>query len=151
MRITESCDELFSLIPLVLLFLSQFVLGIGQTLYLSLGQPYIDDNSRRTNTAMMLAYAMSLRMCGPVAGYALGYITLKMYIDPTKTPLIGSDDPRWLGNTKKMLLLLGGKRKSKKLMCYRRLVAWMDFSGSTNVDFGIVNANVSATDKSKTN
>ncbi|XP_037025272.1 solute carrier organic anion transporter family member 74D-like [Bradysia coprophila] len=95
--ITESCDELFSIVPLLLLYLSQFVLGIGQTLYLSLGQPYIDDNTRRTNTPMMLAYAMSLRMCGPVAGYVLGYLTLKLYIDPTKTPLIDTNDPRWLG------------------------------------------------------
>ncbi|KAG4066811.1 hypothetical protein HA402_012878 [Bradysia odoriphaga] len=95
--ITESCDELFSIVPLVLLYLSQFVMGIGQTLYFSLGQPYIDDNTRPTKTPMMLAYAMSLRMCGPVAGYALGYLTLKLYIDPTKTPLIDTNDPRWLG------------------------------------------------------
>lgn len=47
---------------------------------------------------MMLAYAMSLRMFGPVVGFILGYFSLKVYIDPTKTPLINSKDPRWLGN-----------------------------------------------------
>lgn len=45
----------------------------------------------------MLAYAMSLRMFGPVVGFLLGYISLNMYIDPTKTPLINNKDPRWLG------------------------------------------------------
>lgn len=50
---------------------------------------------------MMLAYAMSLRMFGPVVGFVLGYFSLKVYIDPTKTPLINNKDPRWLGNLKK--------------------------------------------------
>lgn len=97
---SEKCDELFSLVPLVLMFMSQFVLGIGTTLYFSLGQSYLDDNTLRTNTPMMLAYAMSLRMFGPVAGYGLGYLSLNLYIDPTKTPLIDNKDPRWLGNVK---------------------------------------------------
>lgn len=30
-------------------------------------------------------------------GFFLGYASLKMYIDPTKTPLIDSYDPRWMG------------------------------------------------------
>lgn len=81
----------------MLIFLSQFVLGIGNTLYYSLGQTYLDDNTKKTNTPMMLAYAMSLRMFGPVIGFLLGYVSLRLYIDPTKTPLINSKDPRWLG------------------------------------------------------
>lgn len=32
-----------------------------------------------------------------VIGFFLGYASLKMYIDPTKTPLIDSYDPRWMG------------------------------------------------------
>ncbi|KAJ6647832.1 Solute carrier organic anion transporter family member 5A1 [Pseudolycoriella hygida] len=93
----ENCDEIFSIVPLALLFLSQFVLGIGNTLYYSLGQSYIDDNTSRAKTPMMLAYAMSLRTFGPVAGYGLGYLCLNLYIDPTKTPLIDNKDHRWLG------------------------------------------------------
>ncbi|XP_037025259.1 solute carrier organic anion transporter family member 74D isoform X2 [Bradysia coprophila] len=93
----EECDELFSIVPLVLIFMSQFVLGIGNTMYYALGQTYLDDNTKKTNTPMMLAYAMSLRMFGPVVGFVLGYFSLKVYIDPTKTPLINNKDPRWLG------------------------------------------------------
>lgn len=30
-------------------------------------------------------------------GFVLAYACLKIYIDPSKTPLIESDDPRWMG------------------------------------------------------
>ncbi|EDW28766.1 GL18770 [Drosophila persimilis] len=93
----EGCDDLFTYVPLVLIFLSQFVLGVGNTLYYSLGQTYLDDNTKKTNTPLMLAVAMSLRMIGPVVGFFFGYISLNTFIDPTKTPLIDSKDPRWLG------------------------------------------------------
>lgn len=94
---TEDCDELFSIIPLMLIFLSQFILGIGNTIYYSLGQSYLDDNTKKTNTPIMFAYALSLRMFGPVIGFALGYFSLSIFIDPTKTPLISDKDQRWLG------------------------------------------------------
>lgn len=90
-------SEIFSYVPLVLIFLSQFVLGIGNTLYYSLGQSYLDDNTNKGNTPLVLAYALSLRMFGPAIGFLLGYLSLNIYIDPTKTPLIDNKDPRWLG------------------------------------------------------
>lgn len=46
---------------------------------------------------MMLGWALSLRMVGPMLGFVLSYICLNIYIDPWKTPLITSNDPRWLG------------------------------------------------------
>lgn len=93
----ESCDQLFSVVPLVLIFLSQFILGIGNTLYYSLGQSYLDDNTKKTNTPMMLGCAFALRMVGPLLGFVLSYVFLNMYIDPSKTPIITSNDPRWMG------------------------------------------------------
>lgn len=95
----DDCEtgEIFSYVPLVLIFMSQFVLGIGNTLYYSLGQSYLDDNTKKGNTPLVLAYALSLRMFGPVIGFLLGYVTLNIYIDPTKTPLITNKDPRWMG------------------------------------------------------
>lgn len=96
---TNDCEtgEIFSYVPLVLIFLSQFVLGIGNTMYYSLGQSYLDDNTKKGNTPLVLAYALSLRMFGPILGFFLGYVSLNFYIDPTKTPLIDNTDPRWLG------------------------------------------------------
>lgn len=93
----EQCEEAFSYLPLILIFLSQFVLGIGNTLYYSLGQSYLDDNIRQQNSPMMLAYAMSLRMLGPVLGFLLGFFALNIYIEPSLTPIITKKDPRWLG------------------------------------------------------
>lgn len=61
----ECNDELESIVPLVLIFLSQFVLGIGNTLYYALGQTYLDDNTKKTNTPLLLSYAFSLRTFGP--------------------------------------------------------------------------------------
>lgn len=90
-------DEIESIVPLVLIFMSQFVLGIGNTLYYALGQTYLDDNTKKTNTPVLLSYAFALRTFGPAIGFVLGYVSLKMYIDPTKTPLIDSTDPRWMG------------------------------------------------------
>jgi hypothetical protein len=45
------------MMPLILIFLSQFVLGIGSTLYYALGQPYLDDNVKKTETPMLLGIA----------------------------------------------------------------------------------------------
>ena len=92
-----------SIVPLILIFSSQFVLGIGNTLYYSLGQTYLDDNTKKTNIPQLLGYAFALRTLGPVLGFPLGYFCLKIYIDPSKTPLIDSKDPRWLGNKKKII------------------------------------------------
>lgn len=93
----DDCDEVFSYVPLILIFLSQFVLGIGNTLYYSLGQTYLDDNTKKRNTPLMLSYAFAMRMLGPVLGFGFAYLTMRIYIDPTKTPIISRDDPRWLG------------------------------------------------------
>lgn len=94
----QQCDdEIQSVLPLVLIFLSQFVLGVGNTLYYALGQTYLDDGvTKKKNTPLLLSYAFALRTFGPAVGFVLGYACLKIYIDPTKTPLIDSKDPRWM-------------------------------------------------------
>lgn len=69
----------------------------GNTLYYSLGQSYLDDNTHQRNTPIMFAYAFSMRMFGPVLGFGLAYVMLSCYIDPTLTPFISREDPRWLG------------------------------------------------------
>lgn len=61
----ECNSEIESILPLVLIFLSQFVLGIGNTLYYALGQTYLDDSTKKSNTPLLLSYAYSLRVLGP--------------------------------------------------------------------------------------
>lgn len=36
-------------------------------------------------------------MLGPVIGYSLASFCLKLYISPTLTPTVTTQDPRWLG------------------------------------------------------
>lgn len=94
----ECSESEYSVVPLIFMFASRFILGIGNTLYFSLGQSYLDDNvENKTSTPVLLAIAFSLRLLGPFIGFFLGFASLKVYIDPTKTPIIDSKDPRWLG------------------------------------------------------
>lgn len=57
-ELEKKCDdEIESILPLVLIFLSQFVLGVGNTLYYALGQTYLDDGvTKKKNTPLLLAY-----------------------------------------------------------------------------------------------
>ncbi|XP_073992064.1 organic anion transporting polypeptide 33Ea isoform X2 [Rhodnius prolixus] len=87
----------YSALPPVLIFLSQFILGIGTTLYYSLGQTYIDDNTKKTKTPMILGLTLALRTIGPSLGFFIGYLCLNIYVDPWSTPLIQKKDPRWIG------------------------------------------------------
>lgn len=74
----EICNETFSSIPLIMLFLSQLVLGIGITLHFTLGRSYLDDNTHQRNTPIMFAYTFSLRKLGPTLGYCLAYVMLNI-------------------------------------------------------------------------
>lgn len=97
----ERCDEEalmdVSILPRLLVFLSQFILGIGTTLYYGLGQTYLDDNTKKKNTPMLLGFTFALRTVGPAIGFFLGYGCLSLYIDPSLHPVITKKDPRWLG------------------------------------------------------
>lgn len=92
-----NCIEIFSYVPLFMIFISQFVLGIGNTLYLSLGQSYLDDSTHQKRSPMVFAYALAMRMIGPLIGFNISNWALKTYIDPSLSPVINSDDPRWIG------------------------------------------------------
>lgn len=97
----DRCDEEalldVSILPRLLVFLSQFILGIGTTLYYGLGQTYLDDNTKKKNTPMLLGFTFALRTIGPAIGFLLGYGCLSLYIDPSLHPVITKKDPRWLG------------------------------------------------------
>ncbi|CAG2060399.1 unnamed protein product, partial [Timema podura] len=92
---TSSGDQ--SNVPLFLIFFSQFVLGIGTTMCHSLGKTYLDDHVKKTNAPLMFGTVMSLRMVGPAFGFAFTSFLLRLYIEPTLTPVITPSDPRWLG------------------------------------------------------
>ncbi|XP_023314280.1 solute carrier organic anion transporter family member 4C1-like isoform X2 [Trichogramma pretiosum] len=97
----EQCNQTqlddTSVVPRLIVFFSQFILGIGTTLYYVLGQPYIDDNTKKKNTPMLLGITFAFRTIGPALGFVLGYLCLNLYVDPSLHPVIEKTDPRWLG------------------------------------------------------
>ncbi|CAG7725964.1 unnamed protein product [Allacma fusca] len=97
-REKDDCDKGdASIIPLVFIFVSQFVAGIGVLLFFSLGGPYLDDNVEKTNSPMLFGITSSLRLVGPTLGFLFASACLKVFISPTLTPYIKTDDPRWVG------------------------------------------------------
>ncbi|CAG9855221.1 unnamed protein product [Phyllotreta striolata] len=83
--------------PQLILFLAQFISGIGGSLYYTLGVSYMDDNIKKSKTPVLLSFTYFIRMLGPTLGYGLASICLKYYISPTLTPTIDIHHPRWLG------------------------------------------------------
>ena len=49
----EPCHEPESILPIIIIFISQFVSGIGTILFFSLGGPYLDDSSKKENMPMV--------------------------------------------------------------------------------------------------
>ncbi|KAL5281163.1 hypothetical protein ACFFRR_004900 [Megaselia abdita] len=81
----------------IILFVAQFISGIGGSLYYTLGTTYMDDNTERSKTPLLLSLSYFMRMIGPTLGYALASFCMKLYIAPSLTPTINEKDPRWLG------------------------------------------------------
>ncbi|KAF4523689.1 hypothetical protein B566_EDAN006060 [Ephemera danica] len=95
---TEDCDNASSgHISAAILFMAHMVLGIGTSVYYTLGVSYMDDNARKNKAPLMLAAWQCLRMLGPTFGYLLASYALEMYIVPELTPTVDSKDPRWMG------------------------------------------------------
>uniref|UniRef100_A0A6P4FCP7 Solute carrier organic anion transporter family member n=1 Tax=Drosophila rhopaloa TaxID=1041015 RepID=A0A6P4FCP7_DRORH len=90
-------QEVGQWVPQVFLFVAQLISGVGQALFYTLGIAYLDDNGTKSKTPAMLSMSSLLRMLGPAIGYSLAALCLRLYIEPTLEPLIGREDPRWLG------------------------------------------------------
>uniref|UniRef100_A0A1I8PZI4 Solute carrier organic anion transporter family member n=2 Tax=Stomoxys calcitrans TaxID=35570 RepID=A0A1I8PZI4_STOCA len=86
-----------SLPPQVLLFVAQFIAGVGGSLYYTLGVSYMDDNTEKSKAPAMLSISYFFGLLGPSLGYTLASICLRIYIAPLLTPIINNRDSRWLG------------------------------------------------------
>uniref|UniRef100_A0A182UP32 Solute carrier organic anion transporter family member n=1 Tax=Anopheles merus TaxID=30066 RepID=A0A182UP32_ANOME len=96
-----------TLAPQIVLFIAQFISGIGSSLYYTLGVSYMDDNIKKSKTPALVSVSYFLRMLGPAIGYTLASYFLKLYISPSMTPTISNTDPRWLGAWWMGWLILG--------------------------------------------
>uniref|UniRef100_A0AAG5DEJ1 Solute carrier organic anion transporter family member n=1 Tax=Anopheles atroparvus TaxID=41427 RepID=A0AAG5DEJ1_ANOAO len=106
-RGAECEKEEGNMAPQIVLFLAQFISGIGSSLYYTLGVSYMDDNIKKSKTPALVSVSYFLRMLGPAIGYALASYFLKLYISPSMTPTISNTDPRWLGAWWMGWLILG--------------------------------------------
>lgn len=144
---SDDCDEEFSNVPLVLIFFSQFVLGIGNTLYYSIGQTYIDDNSEQHKSPILLSYAYAIRIFGPTLGYGFAYVILRIYIDPTLTPVI--EKVKDLLRILNIYILINtNKTHVGRSALAGSLVAWMDSNRHSNVCLCCFDWSVSQEDSS---
>lgn len=94
--------------PLILLFISQFTVGIAVSIFNSLGMAYLDDNINKKTTPLYYAISLMIRIFGPVFGFFLGGKCLSIWIDPAYDPKLTTKDPRWLGAWWLGFLFLGG-------------------------------------------
>ncbi|XP_045589805.1 solute carrier organic anion transporter family member 74D isoform X2 [Procambarus clarkii] len=96
----ESCDALHGqsyVGPVVLLFISQFFVGIAISIFYSIGVTYLDDNINKKDYPIYYSVTLLLRILGPVLGYLVGGKCLSLWIDPSQSPNLTRKDPRWLG------------------------------------------------------
>merc|ERR1712168_385789 len=84
-------------IGLIFMFSGIALTGIGNSLFYSFGIVYLDDNSGKQNSPLVLALTFTFRLIGPTLGYLLGAQCLSTYVYPSVDPGFDEKDPRWIG------------------------------------------------------
>ena len=67
-------------------FVGIIMIGIGNAFIVSLGTPYLDDNTSKKRSPMAISFGFSARVAGPGIGYTIGYFCLKDFVNPGKQP-----------------------------------------------------------------
>ncbi|XP_059481796.1 solute carrier organic anion transporter family member 74D-like isoform X2 [Neocloeon triangulifer] len=94
----EDCEHASSGNISALIFLASNLLqGVGGAVYYTLGISYLDDNAKKNKSPVLIAVSQCLGMIGPTFGFMLSSYALKMYVDPLLTPVITTEDTRWIG------------------------------------------------------
>jgi len=83
--------------PMIYIFMSQFISGIGTTLFSTLGITYLDDNVKRKQTPMLIGLMSCLRLIGPAFGYSLAALCNSYYVNLTQETDLKKTDPSWIG------------------------------------------------------
>ncbi|XP_054274192.1 solute carrier organic anion transporter family member 74D-like isoform X1 [Macrosteles quadrilineatus] len=96
--LAQDCDDGdVSDTPPVLLFMSQFFLGVGTSMYWTLGIAYLDDNVRKDQAPLLLAISSTIRLLGSPLGFWVAARSLELYVNPSLSPSITNKDARWIG------------------------------------------------------
>ncbi|XP_055338443.1 solute carrier organic anion transporter family member 3A1-like [Paramacrobiotus metropolitanus] len=81
--------------PLIMLGVSEFIMGLGATTIVILALPFIDDNVTYRNSPLYFAMSFIGRLFGPLFGFGLGAICSSIFFDFTH-PNFAQTDPRWI-------------------------------------------------------
>lgn len=73
------------------------ITGLAEAFIIPLSISYLDNNVKKSKMPLMLTLTSFMRMLAPLVGFSLASYCLKVYVEPTLTPLIQNDDPRWIG------------------------------------------------------
>uniref|UniRef100_A0A6J0V237 Solute carrier organic anion transporter family member n=2 Tax=Pogona vitticeps TaxID=103695 RepID=A0A6J0V237_9SAUR len=85
----------------IFVLMGNLLRGIGETPITPLGISYLDDFSREEDTPLYIAILHTIAMIGPMAGFLLGSLLARMYVDigfvDLDTITITPTDSRWVG------------------------------------------------------
>lgn len=84
------------------------LLGIGNSMVYTIGAPYLDDSIKKKDSPLYFAISISVRILGPLLGFSMTAILLKIYVHPFSNPGLQPSDPRWVGAWWIGCLVLGG-------------------------------------------
>ncbi|XP_069484522.1 solute carrier organic anion transporter family member 1C1-like [Ambystoma mexicanum] len=85
----------------IYVLLGNLLRGIGETPITPLGLSYLDDYSKYENTPFYIACVHTISIFGPVAGFMLGSLCARLYVDigfvNLESVTITPEDTRWVG------------------------------------------------------
>ncbi|GAV05452.1 hypothetical protein RvY_15585-1 [Ramazzottius varieornatus] len=80
---------------LIVMCVADFFLGVGSTVLLILGLPFIDDNVHLDDAPIYFAISFFGRIFGPMLGFGLGAVCNNIFLDFSK-PRFHQTDPNWV-------------------------------------------------------
>ncbi|XP_060759022.1 solute carrier organic anion transporter family member 1C1-like isoform X2 [Neoarius graeffei] len=97
----KECEKTSGSSLWIYVILGNMIRGIGETPVMPLGMSYLDDFTRKENTAFYIACIQSLGILGPMVGFTLGSFCAKLYVDVGAVDMdsisINNKDTRWVG------------------------------------------------------
>ncbi|CAN7989026.1 unnamed protein product [Ixodes hexagonus] len=96
-RCSDNKESPGALVPFAFLFAGNFLNGLGGTAYYVIGTTYLDDNVKKTYSALYFGFAYAFRLMGPFVGFCIASFCLSYPEDPLDSPKIDVRDPRWIG------------------------------------------------------
>ncbi|XP_075751308.1 solute carrier organic anion transporter family member 74D-like [Rhipicephalus microplus] len=86
-----------AILAVCILFIANFFNGFGGAGFYISGTTYTDDNAKKTDSIVYFSFVFSLRFLGPMLGYVMASVCLRIYESPFETPSITPKHPKWIG------------------------------------------------------